>query len=213
MTSRGADPAPGLFETLGFDGTRWRFADRHRARMAASAAALGLPFDPSTFDRTLARLATGLELPALCRLDLARDGTLTVHTRPLDRLKEPLRLVFSTVRVESGDPALRHKTPRRTLYDAALAEARSRGADDGLLRNEHGRVTETSRFSVFVEDGQAPLRTPPVCDGLLPGVLRAHLLASGAAVEAPLEPADLVGASLWVGNGARGLLRAVLVEE
>lgn len=211
-----AGPAKGdarvtLLETLGFDGATWRFADRHAARMAASAEAFGMPFDAAAFRSLLdhARPVPGQR--RLLRLALSPDGDLTSAVRLAGTVDVPVRLVVTGVCVASDDPMLRHKTTQRTLYDAAADAARQRGADDGILVNEAGRITETSRLSLFVRKGHGPLRTPPLADGLLPGVLRAHLLDAGLAVEASLTPGDLVGARVFVGNAARGLLPAVVV--
>ncbi len=150
----------------------------------------------------------------LARLTLAADGTVTARARPLVPLAEPVRLVVTPVVVDPSDRWLHHKTTRRAPYDAALAHARAVGADDGVIVNLHGRVTETSRMTLFADLGDdAPLATPPLADGVLPGILRAHLLATGAAAERPLTPDDLRRAPrLFVGNAARGMHRAVWVE-
>jgi branched-subunit amino acid aminotransferase/4-amino-4-deoxychorismate lyase len=51
------------------------------------------------------------------------------------------------------------------------------------------------------------LLTPPLSSGLLPGILRAELLESGAAEEAVLTQADLSG-EVYFGNSLRGLIPA-----
>ena len=69
-------------------------------------------------------------------------------------------------------------------------------------------MTEGCFTSLFVErDGR--LLTPPAQLGLLPGVLRRHLLESGRAVEAELRLEDLASGFL-IGNALRGLIPAVL---
>ena len=71
-----------------------------------------------------------------------------------------------------------------------------------------GHVTEGSFTNVFVErDGM--LLTPPLTAGLLPGVLRAELLETGRAREAPLTRGDLAN-GFFVGNALRGLIPARL---
>ena len=55
------------------------------------------------------------------------------------------------------------------------------------------------------------LLTPPLTEGLLPGVLRQELLDEGAAVEAPLTLDDLRGGEWYLGNSLRGLRRAALI--
>ena len=200
---------PRLFETVGFDGAAWRFAADHRARMAASAAALGHRFETLAFDAALADATPPDGTPRLARLVLLESGVMRVETRPLDPLPEPFRLIMTRVVVDPADLWLRHKTTRRDAYDAAWAEAMAAGADDGLIVNEHGCVTETSRMTVFAALDEGPLVTPPLSEGVLPGILRAHFLATSAAVEGVLT-LEALGAArrLFVGNAARGLLRA-----
>ena len=51
------------------------------------------------------------------------------------------------------------------------------------------------------------LLTPPLGAGVLPGILRADLIAQGRAREATLTPGDLDG-TVYFGNSLRGLIRA-----
>jgi para-aminobenzoate synthetase/4-amino-4-deoxychorismate lyase len=87
------------------------------------------------------------------------------------------------------------------------------GAFDTLFFNERGELTEGGRSSVFVQiDGQ--WMTPPLASGLLPGVMRAELLAdpAWAAIERPLSMQDLRDAdAVCVCNALRGVLRAHIV--
>ena len=117
--------------------------------------------------------------------------------------------VISPTRVASTDPFLFHKTTRRELYDREWQHYNETlGADEVLYLNERGELAEGSRTTIFVErDGR--LLTPPLASGLLPGTLRAELLATGRAHEAVLTRADLEQADVaYLGNSVRGLLRA-----
>jgi para-aminobenzoate synthetase/4-amino-4-deoxychorismate lyase len=79
--------------------------------------------------------------------------------------------------------------------------------DEVVFQNERGELTEGARSNIFVErDGI--LLTPPLEAGVLPGILRAELIAEGGAVEATLTPDDLDG-EVWLGNSLRGLIRAL----
>jgi len=56
--------------------------------------------------------------------------------------------------------------------------------------------------------------TPPLASGLLPGTLRAELIAQGKAEECVLTLADLARAdAIWLGNSVRGLIRAEWVDR
>ena len=81
-----------------------------------------------------------------------------------------------------------------------------------LFLNERDEVCEGARCNVFLErDGG--LLTPPLSSGLLPGTLRAHLLASGRAKESVLRLTDFAeGAKFYMGNSVRGLVRAKLTD-
>jgi para-aminobenzoate synthetase/4-amino-4-deoxychorismate lyase len=84
------------------------------------------------------------------------------------------------------------------------------GFFDTLLYNERGEVTEFTKGNLVVElDGQR--LTPALSCGLLPGTLRAELLARGEVREALLQRADMERASaLWFVNGVRGMVPARL---
>jgi para-aminobenzoate synthetase/4-amino-4-deoxychorismate lyase len=75
-----------------------------------------------------------------------------------------------------------------------------------VFERPDGRLTEGSFTSLFVPRGDV-LVTPPLSDGLLPGILRADLLASGRAVEGHITQADLAH-EFFIGNAVRGLIRA-----
>jgi para-aminobenzoate synthetase/4-amino-4-deoxychorismate lyase len=143
---------------------------------------------------------------------LAYDGGTHVVAGPLERPEEPVSICLSDERVSSADPNLSWKTTWRPHFDRAAARAKERGCFDALLRNERDELTEGARTNLFVRlDGK--LITPPLSGGLLPGILRARLLASGEAVERTVTVADLTRApEIFVGNSARGMLRARLVE-
>ena len=123
-----------------------------------------------------------------------------------------MRFVISGSRVNPSDPLLYHKTTRRTLYDGEHARAvKEHGADEVVYLNTRGELAEGSRTNIFIErDGV--LLTPKLSCGLLPGTLRAELLASGRAKEAVLTLADLAAGRVYLGNSVRGLVAAELFE-
>ncbi|WP_029073693.1 aminodeoxychorismate synthase component I [Kaistia adipata] len=207
----------GLIETLLWS-PEMGFArlELHLDRLARSALALGFAFDRDAAAARLEALGATLDdgAPHRVRLELRRDGSLEiVAPRLAAEPDRPVVVTVASLRADAGDPFLRHKTTRRALYETAFTEATGHGADEAILLNRDGHVTEATRSNVFVErDGI--LLTPPISDGLLPGILRQSLIASGAAIEQQLTLADLSAAERWyVGNSLRGLRPARLMDE
>jgi para-aminobenzoate synthetase/4-amino-4-deoxychorismate lyase len=215
------DPGIELFETL--RATRARgvaHRARHRERMAASARALGFRFDAAAFDALLDHAL--LTLPALhadrpwrLRVALRFDGELALASASLPPLPAgPVRVVPADAPLPSARPLSRHKTSRRELYDAGIRLAESVGAFDMLFFGPDGELLEGGRTNVFLRlDGR--WLTPPLDDGVLPGVMRSVLLDDPAwqAREARLTREDLCRAeAIVVCNALRGPLPAKLVE-
>ncbi|MCU0947230.1 MAG: aminodeoxychorismate synthase component I [Porphyrobacter sp.] len=205
-------PACDLIETMRFEPDGGiALVELHLARMKASAAALGFAFDRHAARNQIQALCFELEAPAKVRLLLARSGASALEASPLPApLPEPLACVALPHPLDAGDWRLAHKTSDRGFYDDALNAARALGAGEALLVRPDGLVTEGSWTNLFVEGPDGVLLSPPARLGLLPGVLRAHLIAEGRAREAELTLDDLTG-GFWLGNALRGLMRAELI--
>ncbi|MCU9838863.1 aminotransferase class IV family protein [Ruegeria sp. WL0004] len=206
-----ADPGFRLIETLGWHPDEGpRRGALHLARMGRSAATLEMPFDRAQAQSLLTGITS--PTPLRCRLTLDATGTLALETAPL--LPNPPRwqVAIHPGRLAPHDPWLRHKSTRRALYDSARA-ALPKGVDEWLFLNTAGALCEGTITNVFVDTG-AGLLTPPLAAGLLPGILRAEMLAAGQAREVNLTPEDLHQArAIYCGNSLRGLIRATLVAS
>jgi para-aminobenzoate synthetase / 4-amino-4-deoxychorismate lyase len=198
-----------LIETLR-SGADSQVVEAHLARLTSSAEAFGWTID---HDDLLGRIRSfdSLPSPHLVRLLVHRGGA-AIDVKPIEAQADPVRICLSRLRVRSDDPLLRHKTSWRAVHDAVAKEATTQGCFDAILANERGELTEGSRTNLFVElEGR--LYTPALAGGLLPGILRARLLDERRVVEATLRPRDLqVADALYVGNSARGMLRATLAR-
>lgn len=199
-----------LIETMRFDPSGGiAELDAHIQRMRDSATVLGIGFDRHEARNQIHALCFDIDYPACIRLMASRGGALAVEARPLPLpWPDPARAILLPLPVEPGDWRLRHKTSDRGFYEDARRVAQGAGAEEAVFVRNDGCVTEGTITNLFVErDGL--LLTPPVTLGLLPGILRARLLAEGRAREEPLTIADLEG-SFLLGNALRGLQRAVL---
>ena len=95
---------------------------------------------------------------------------ITQHPLPTPPSK-PLSLVTTKARVAIDDPLAQVKSANKLVSILAKREATAKQADDGLMLNSNGNATETSSANLFwVENGV--LHTPPISDGVLPGVTR-----------------------------------------
>ena len=197
-------PGLRLIETLRWDGARLVRGDRHLARLALSAAALGWGCDVQA---ARAALLAGRAGPARLRLTLDAAGRIEVQAAALLDVAVPWRLGLAAVPLDAGDPWLRVKSTRRAGYDAARA-ALPGALDEVVFQNAAGEVCDGTITSLFFDAGSG-LGTPPLSCGLLPGVLREDMITTGQAREAVLRAVDLPHVRLWVGNSLRGLIPAV----
>lgn len=204
MESAFRDPELKLIETFGWDGACFPRLALHRARIAASAHALGFALDPAEFDAVLP--ACPGTTPLRLRLTLDRAGRLELTTAPLLPAARLWRVALAETRLRSDDPRLGHKTTDRALYDKTRT-ALPADVDELLFLNERGEAAEGTITNLFFDLGQG-LMTPPLRSGCLPGCLRAELLATGQVGEGVLQADDLRHAQLWVGNSLRGLIAA-----
>jgi para-aminobenzoate synthetase/4-amino-4-deoxychorismate lyase len=197
-------PCFDLVETMAFDPEEGiARLEAHLARMKASADALGFAFDRHDARNELQAATFRLRTARRVRLLLAPSGRVAIEIAAMPpRPAGPLQVALGILPVSPLDLRLRHKTSARGFYDAARIDS---GADEVVFVHD-GRLTEGSFTSVFVPRGD--VLVTPRAGPLLPGVLRAELLASGRAIEGDLTPADLAD-GFYVGNALRGLLPAV----
>jgi para-aminobenzoate synthetase / 4-amino-4-deoxychorismate lyase len=144
--------------------------------------------------------------PQRVRLLLNRHGEPRVECAALELTQRPLRLGLASRSIDPGELLLFHKTTNREH----LERARRPGYDETVLWNRREEITEGIITNLVVEiDGRRI--TPPVECGLLPGTMRAELLARGEIVEGRLTVSQLTSASrVWAINSVRGWCDAVL---
>ena len=111
-----------------------------------------------------------------------------------------MRIGLAAQPIDPTDPFLFHKTTNRTQQD----RQRSPAYDEIVMWNPAGQITEAITANIVVDlDGRAV--TPPVACGLLPGTMRAELLAAGEIAEAPITVDQVLAARrIWLVNSVRG---------
>ena len=191
----------GVFEGMRVYSQRLFSLERHLARLEVGARALGLALPGGTSaiaETTLSTArafieATGVQ-DAYVRLIVSRgQGALgvdpvscpvptlvcivsEVRLFPAETLRRGLSMITSSRRAPAPDVRdPRVKSLNYLNNVLAKQEASRRGADDALLLNAQGMITEASVANVFVvRSGR--LLTPPVTDGCLEGITRASVM-------------------------------------
>jgi para-aminobenzoate synthetase/4-amino-4-deoxychorismate lyase len=180
-----------LYETLRSDADgSLRHLDRHLRRLAASADYFGFAHEEAAVVGALERAVAAVAgRPGRVRVAVDRRGRADAGATTLVDAPGPVRLaVDRDAPVDPTDPMLFHKTSLRARYDDA--RARHPDAEDVLLVNDRGEITESTIANVAVRlDGRWV--TPPIDAGLLPGVGREVALEEGWLVEGRVTVDDL----------------------
>jgi para-aminobenzoate synthetase / 4-amino-4-deoxychorismate lyase len=203
-------PAFELLETMRHDAADGvRHLDRHLRRLSESADYFGFRCDETEVREAVDKaVASAPVTPCRVRLALAKDGTARVVCTALASDRDGVRVALDDVSQDPRDVFLFHKTSRRLRYEEA--RRRHPDADDVLLINDRGEVTESTIANVAARvDGRWV--TPPIEAGLLPGIGRAMALEDGSLTEAPVTIGDLRSSEMALISDARGWRRAVLV--
>ena len=204
-----SQPSPDfyLFETMKVTDQGVSRLPLHLNRLEESARYWNFAFDRASAEHYLTQVLSKVDRSQGARLRLALDrrGGLSHALAPLpvsDPSAAPVQLRLVTTPVNSADPFLSHKTSYRAAYARADSEAGEHCAP--LLFNEQGNVTESSIANIVYQyDGK--LYTPPVQDGLLPGVLRECLLREGQVEVRSLALEETAQVEAWwVVNALRG---------
>jgi branched-chain amino acid aminotransferase len=208
----------GVYETLRTDIKVPLLYERHRERLRRSADRLSLPvpFDDGTLltwiNDTLASAGTAAEW--YIRILLTRgvgeltydvnatpQPSLVIIVKPIEEPPERVTrdgIAISLVDILRNHPgSVNPAIKSNNLLNNALAmqAAYRAGAEEGLMRNYRGELSECSQANFFMVRGGVAL-TPKSAAGLLEGVTRAFLFEVGREAgidvrEEILYPADL----------------------
>ncbi len=198
-----------LLETILWTPERgFALLDEHLRRIGSSAECFGFTCEPVEVRELVEAAVEDLRGPAKLRVLLEPDGSVLCEATDLSPLPDVIRVALAVDPVDRESVFLYHKTTRREVYERARALRPD--ADAVVLWNREGEVTEATESNiVIVREGIKV--TPPVECGLLPGIMRAALLASGEIVEARITREDLREASeVWLINSVRGWMKARL---
>jgi len=210
---RGFTLGDGLFETLrAYRGRPFRLAD-HLERLARAAAEIDLPLPldaPAIAEAVTEVLAANRlqDRDAAIRITLSRGTgprglappadprpTLVISAVAYAPLPELCSATLVGIRRNEGSPLSRMKSLAAMDNVLAAGEAAKRGAEEAILLNNGGRVACGARANLFalIDDR---LVTPPISDGVLPGIARLVVLDLAAALHVAVEETALLPADL-----------------
>lgn len=225
----------GLFETLAAYGGNIFRPERHLSRLWESAQALEilLPFSEEECGAILEELLSKNGLSdAYIRLTVSRgtgegmvredagEPTVIGVARPLKPY--PDNLYRSGARVVTTSyhlgPLSRHKTLSFITNIRARAEARKRGAHEGILFDRRGDPAECSASNIFtVKDGK--VITPSLESGILPGITRAEVIDICRVDGIPVEERSLLldetrsADEMFLTNTIMGVMGVAAVDD
>lgn len=202
-----------LLETL-----RWTqeegyvLLERHLARLLDSAEYFDIDVGSVALRHALEDAAKQFSVPMRVRLLVDERAQIRVESRALDVGAQTLmRLRLAATPIDSHNRFLYHKTTQRDVYDRARENMGD--ADDVVLWNERGEVCETTIANLAI-DVDGTWITPPVSSGLLPGTLRAELLAHEEISERVVTVEMLKKARrLRLFNSVRGVFEGELIGD
>lgn len=189
---RGLLYGDGLFETLRiYGGVPFRLhAHWKRLCEAATVLRISLPLTYEDMDTAVQQVLTAnARTEGAMRITITRGSghagldphpeatpTVLITTAPRrSTLNVPCRLVTVSVRRDETSALSRIKSLNYLPNILARFEVKDKNADEGLLLNTQGTVTEGTVSNIFWIKGQI-LFTPSVDCGVLPGITRAAVM-------------------------------------
>ena len=186
----------GLIETMRYDDGKVFLLDEHLRRLSSSCRRLGLRPPSARVVRGAIGVLVRKSSLRRCRLRAVwspQGGAMHLVLTSAALLAVPAsgyNVMLEQQRRLKVTPLCRHKTTRRTFYEALYAGARRRGFDEALFFNADGALVEGTRTNVFlVVSGR--LLTPAFSCGCLPGVTRRAVLRLARRLKIPVRQTAL----------------------
>lgn len=211
--SAGVQVGLGVFEAMSVVQGQAFALSRHLVRLARSASIVGLdlPFAESDLRVAVAEVIAADPAASKVRITVSAtvgDAAPTVVVNSVRQAEWPAtaRVVMSAFVRNERAPSAGAKTTSYVDNVLALAAARRVGADEAVLCDTRGNLSEGTSSNVFVAvDGE--LCTPSLANGGLGGMTRELLCEIVTVHERPdLTVADLRGApEVFVTSSTRGV--------
>ncbi len=209
----------GVFETIAVHCGKTVFCEPHLDRLEQGMERLNIrnrAYERSAVLEELNRRAVGRDRIVLKLIVTEKNLIFRERNNPYseETRRKGLKLCFAEARRNETSPFTYHKSLQRGDFVLEKENALRRGFDEPLFLNHAGRVTETAAANLFcVKDGV--VRTPPLSDGLLNGVMRQFLLGIFPEIrEESLRPEAVKNADeLFLTNSLMGIMPVTSLED
>lgn len=216
----------GLFETMrAYDGKVFKL-DEHLSRFFDSSKAMNIHI-PYSKKELLKASYNSIKRNALknayIRITVTRDENVIILTKkfspyPRGNYLDGISAKISRIALNEHSPLAGKKTLNFLNYLLAREDARASGYDEAILLNTKGNVAEGATSNIFsVKNGK--LLTPPLDDGILPGITRRTVITLAkklkiAVAEKHLYRKELTSANeVFLTNSLAELLPVIKVDH
>ncbi|MCX5715860.1 MAG: aminodeoxychorismate lyase [Candidatus Omnitrophica bacterium] len=186
----------GVFETMRGYGSSVFKIDEHLDRLYGSLKRIGIkiPYSKTLLKKQISRLIKINRLAdAYVRVTATRGegrigfaaislkrSTVIIAVNPFTpypkkMYQKGVSLKITKIRQNENSPLSGIKSTSFLNYILSRMSAKTAGFDDALLLNSEGRIAEAAISNIFMVKGKY-LITPPVKDGILPGITRSTIL-------------------------------------
>ncbi len=208
-SDRGLLLGDGIFTTIKVINLHLIHFAEHFARLQANAHFLHIPFsfthetlhcaclellkaNNATNETFILRITLtrgsskrGIDIADNCAPNLI----ITISKFP-DTVPQPLSLNISTFKRNECSPLTQIKSLNYLEAVLARREAQDLGFDDAIFMNTCGHICETTTANIFFV-GNGQLYTPTLADGVLPGIMRAHVLEAAQSLNIKVTQAAI----------------------
>lgn len=162
------------------------------------------------------------EIVAICNITniglkiLVSKSNVIVSFRDLtytdEYYKKGAKLMFSNITRSSQSFLVNHKSANYGDMILTLRKAHALGYDDCLFFNEKGYLTESTIANLFIIKNNQ-LITSSIKQGLLPGIIRGHLINTYDVIEGIISVDDLVYAdAVFLTNSLVGIIKVSTID-
>jgi branched-chain amino acid aminotransferase len=236
LSDRGLLLADGLFETMRVSKGEIHLFDFHWKRMVSSLKKLyiPLPFLKDQLSKEIYLLINSQNSQQRrwsVRLTITRgEGgrgigfsselkpNYFITVAPWSPPNQDINIVITSSQRNENSPITQIKSLNYLDNVLARHEANQRGFDDAIFLNSKGFLTESTIANLFVVQNNI-ICTPPISDGLLPGITREVILKNALKKNIPIKECSISlsdlkhGSEVFLTNTLIGIQRVASIEN